>query len=1050
MANALRWRWRPRNLNQAITWLVAAITVPLLLGALIQIVDQARHEAQVADEHLATLAQALVHAVDRELDYGRGQLEVIAVSPMIDAGDWQQLQNFSAQIASRRSGSHIVLVRPDGQLLMNTGVPWGQPLPNIWSHGDDNRQVPWQGRTVPLRWRNVAQRVFEGRTVYSDLYFGGTTKAPTLALSVPVVRHGQVPYGLTLVFPPAVLRHLVESAVDTTGVRAVVVDRLGLVVASNAASSAHLADRVSPINMAPGATAGHYEASALDGTPLRGAYAVSPTNGFVVRVAMPKSQLFAPARAASAGWLALVMATLAISAVMAKLLGRRLAEPLKELSRFACQGKPPADISPTGVAEIDTLAQALRLGAEAERQRVDEHILRVMAQQQEALVAASEDRLTRVLDQLFVFVSVLDLDGKLLQCNSAPLEQAGIRAGEVTGKLFWECYWWQHDGAETDRVREAARRAAQGETVRFDTVARFDGNTLQTVDLQMSPLRDHDGRITNLIASGVNVESRVLALHQLEQSEAKADSDRRLLEATLDAAPVGITLADPNGQVLRLNAAGSELSGIGSTGERSLYVSHECDCIGACQERPEPLEMDEWPLQVALREQIRVSRVLDIRWSEDSAKHTVLMSAAPVLDAKGNLIGGVMVEVDITERMRATAALRRADRQKDEFLATLSHELRNPLGPIRNAAELIRMTDPQDARVQRARGIIERQVSHLARLVDDLLDVSRITLGTITLSQARLDLGALAISAAESVRSTVEGARLTLEQEIEEPHVFVNGDATRLLQCILNLLNNAVKFTPAGGRIVMRVAKEDVLAVVEIIDSGSGISPAHLERIFELFAQEHPSGFNGNTGLGIGLALTRKLVGLHGGFVRATSAGRGCGSTFRIELPAVSAPAEEQRPIAVQSDGTGTRVLVVDDNRDAADLLGELLSLKGFNVTSVYGGEEALRVVKRNEHDAVLLDIGLPDVDGYEVCRRIGYLGLSRPPLLIALTGWGQEKDRAMASAAGFHAHLTKPADPDRIVALLTELIQRPATGISSAPQPFAIPVKGAAPPMPA
>ena len=1043
-------RLRSRNINQALVWLLVAVMAPLLLGAFALLVVQARQERHLAEDHLATLAQAFVQVVDRELDYGRGQLEVIAASPAVDKQDWEELQRLSTEVAGRRAGSRIVLVRSDGQLLFNTAVPWGQPLANIWGPGDEERRVMWEGRLLPQRWQKVSRQVFDGRTVYSDLYLGSTTKSPTLALSVPVTRQGQVRYGLTLAFPPALLEQLIQSSVDTIGMRVLVVDRLGLVVAGNAAASARLADPVPRVPTQPHSStephywSGHYLSAGLDGTPLRGAYAVSRVNGFVVRVALPETQVFSYGRLTSAGWVALVLASFAASVILAGLLGRRLAKPLRELARIARSGQPPAGGSATGIAEIDALAHALRIGVEAERRRAREHVLRVVAQHQQMLLTQSEQRLKRVLDQLFVFVSVLDLQGRLLQCNSAPLEQAGISAADVAGKLFWECHWWLHRGAEAARVRQAVDRAALGETVRFDTIARFTGDELLTVDLQLAPLRDGEGVVTHLIASGVDVQSRMSAMRRLERSEADADAARRLLEATLEAAPVGITVADPEGRVLHVNQAGAEISGLAGADCSEAVLSTRDYARTTGSSEASPLTPDQWPLQQALRERLAVTRVVDIGSASGAAPQaTVLMSAAPVFDGAGHVIAGVMVQVDITQRIQAESALRRADRQKDEFLATLSHELRNPLGPIRNAAELIRLSHPADERVQRARVIIERQVSHLSRLVDDLLDVSRITLGTIALRQEPLNLGALVVSAVESVRAATAAARLTLEQEIGSPDVVVNGDATRLHQCVLNLLNNAIKFTPPGGRIVIRVTHDGPAAVIEVQDNGNGISPGNLERIFELFAQENPSGFGGNTGLGIGLALTRKLVQLHGGAIRAHSAGPGGGSTFRLELPALSLPAAEQADRVVAADGGGARVLVVDDNRDAADLLTEILVMRGYRATSVYSGEAAVLAVKQEALGAVLLDIGLPDIDGYEVCRRIRQATISNPPLVIALTGWGQDKDRDLATAAGFNAHLTKPADPDGIIALLKELAEPGRERASAAPlQPFAIPVK--------
>lgn len=1036
MALDIASRLRPRNINQALVWLLASVMVPLLLGAIVLLEAQWHDEKQAAQNQLSALAQTLVQAVDGELEHGRTQLEVIAASPLMDAGDWKQLHRFGSELAMRRPGSLIALVGPDGRALLNTAVPWGQPLSNLWELGDERREVLWNGRSLPMSSQNLTRQVFEsGQTVYSDLYYGVHIQQPRLALAVPVVRQGQVRYALVLSVAPALLDQLLRSAVHAPGLRVVLVDRRGLVVATNEAAASRLGDKAIPIPIAPGSTAGPYEMKARDGAIVRGAYAVSAINGFVVRTSLPLQGGFWPGRGTFAGWVALVVAALIASVLLATLIGKRLAQPLRELAQRSLSGQPPSEGPPSGMAEIDALTQALRAGANAEQQRYEEHLLRVVAQQQEALVKQSEARLKRVLDQLFVFVGVLDVEGRLVEGNAIPLRRAGIHSSDVIGKPFWECYWWIHDEAVAQQVRQAALRAAQGEVVRFDVRGQFDRGELLMVDLQLAPLRDDAGRITNLIASGVDVEARVAALHELERSQSEAvdsarrfDAEHRMLQATLEAAPVGIAVADPQCQLLRINHAGAELLGIPSAA--NLNVANQS--LRAWKYQPGSQEAvqllpDQLPLQRALAQRRAVTGIIEIAPADGAVRRrTVLMSAAPVLDAAGGLIGGVLVQVDITKRVQAEASLRRADRQKDEFLATLAHELRNPLAPIRTAVELIRRSNPADTTVQRARTIIERQVMHLSRLVDDLLDVSRISFGTIELRQETLDLGNAAVSAVDSIGPTVEAAGLTLEQRIGPSPVLVRGDATRLVQCILNLLNNAVKFTPRGGHIALRVGQEGPMAVVEVSDSGNGILSDNLERIFELFVQEQPSGFGGNTGMGIGLALTRKLVELHGGSVRASSAGSGQGSTFRIELPAVAAavighPAEDPSTRAV--DGAGIRVLVVDDNRDAADTLGEMLAMSDFNVTTEYGGEAAVRAVQQGAPDAVLLDIGLPDIDGYEVCHRIRHLTLPRQPVVIALTGWGQDQDRDRATAAGFNAHLTKPAEPERILSLLHELL---------------------------
>jgi PAS domain S-box-containing protein len=1045
MAFDIASRLRPRNINQALAWLLASVMVPLLLGAVGLLEAQRREDRQSAQNQLSALAQTLVHAVDGELDHGRIQLEVIAASPLMDASDWQQLHRFGSEVAMRRPGSLIALVDSDGQTLLNTAVPWGQPLSNLWKLAEERREVLWEGRSLPLSSQTLTRQVFErGQTVYSDLYYGVRVQQPRLALAVPVMRHGQVRYTLVLSVPPALLDQLIRSAVNAPGLRVVLVDRRGIVVATNEAAASRMGDKATPMPIASGSAAGHYEMRVRDGTIVRGAYAVSGNNGFVVRVSLPLQGGFSPARGTFVGWVALVLAALIASVLLATLMGRRLVQPLRELAQRAQGGEPPSDGPPSGMAEIDALAQALRAGADAERQKLEEHVLRVMAQQQEELVKQSEARLKRVLDQLFVFVGLLDLDGRLVECNAIPLRRAGIPSSDVIGKPFWECHWWIHDDAVAQQVRQAAQLAAQGEIARFDVPGRFASGELLMVDLQLAPLRDEAGRITNVIASGVDVEARVAALRELERSQAEAiesarrfDAEHRMLQATLEAAPVGIAVADPQCQLLQINQAGAELLGIASAANRSAASQslrawkHASGIHEAV-----PLLPDQWPLQRALVQRRPVTGIVDIAPADGAVRRrTVLFSAAPVLDAAGEVIAGVLVQVDITKRVQAEAALRRADRQKDEFLATLAHELRNPLAPIRTAVELIRRSNPADTTVQRARIIIERQVLHLSRLVDDLLDVSRISFGTIELRQETLDLGSAAMSAVESIGATVEAAGMTLEQQAGQSPVLVRGDATRLVQCILNLLNNAVKFTPRGGHIALRVGQEGPMAVVEVSDNGNGILSDNLERIFELFVQEQPSGVGGNTGLGIGLALTRKLVELHGGTVRAASAGLGQGSTFRIELPAVAAvPAGHLAEAATTRalKGAGTRVLVVDDNRDAADTLGEMLAMSGFIVTIEYSGEAAVRAVERDVPDAVLLDIGLPDIDGYEVCGRIRHSGVSRQPVLLALTGWGQDKDRDRATAAGFNGHLTKPAEPDRVIALLQELLAAPG---GAAPQ---------------
>ncbi len=358
--------------------------------------------------------------------------------------------------------------------------------------------------------------------------------------------------------------------------------------------------------------------------------------------------------------------------------------------------------------------------------------------------------------------------------------------------------------------------------------------------------------------------------------------------------------------------------------------------------------------------------------------------------------------------------------------------------------------------VAQAQAIIERQATHLTRLVDDLLDVSRITLGSINLQTQLLDLNVLAAEAVELVQSEADTAGLRLGLTLSAAPALIQGDAIRLAQCLSNLLNNAIKFTPSGGGIALTVQidPDEQRACLLVRDDGMGIASENLDRIFEVFVQTSISGSQGYSGLGIGLALTRKLITLHGGTVQAQSAGLGQGSVFEICLPALPSSVDAAADLALahpprppppfgpmaallapssplqavnatshaQAADEHPLVLVVDDNEDAANMLSEVITLSGFRSQSVYTGESALQAMADRMPAAVLLDIGLPDISGYEVCQRLrSWRGTQ--PLVIAVTGWGRAKDRAESMAVGFDAHLTKPTDPQLIVNMLEETL---------------------------
>ncbi len=376
------------------------------------------------------------------------------------------------------------------------------------------------------------------------------------------------------------------------------------------------------------------------------------------------------------------------------------------------------------------------------------------------------------------------------------------------------------------------------------------------------------------------------------------------------------------------------------------------------------------------------------------------------------------------ERLRLIQQLRQADRRKDEFLAVLAHELRNPLAPVRNAVEVMRLRDVDDPNLRWARDIIDRQVQQMTRLVDDLLDVSRITRGKVKLQKEPVDLAAVVARAVEISRPLIDARRHELTVTLPPEPVRVEADATRLAQVVANLLNNAAKYTEERGRIWLTVERGGGEAVLRVRDTGVGIPAAMLAQVFDLFTQVDRSEDRSQGGLGIGLTLAKSLVEMHGGSVTAQSEGVGKGSEFVVRLPLLA----ELRSEGCEPGGSGRlvessarRILVVDDNVDAADSLAVLLRLLGNDVRTAPDGPAALEAARAYRPDVVLLDLGLPRMSGYEVCRRLRAGHFANGPLVVALTGYGQDEDRRRTREAGFDHHLVKPVNPDELREVLAE-----------------------------
>jgi PAS domain S-box-containing protein len=414
----------------------------------------------------------------------------------------------------------------------------------------------------------------------------------------------------------------------------------------------------------------------------------------------------------------------------------------------------------------------------------------------------------------------------------------------------------------------------------------------------------------------------------------------------------------------------------------------------------------------------------------DGEYHPILAQGVPIRDDTGRVTGWAGINLDISRVKRTEQALREADRRKDEFLATLAHELRNPLAPIRNAARLLETAGVDDRQRQWGRDVIARQVQRMALLLDDLLDVSRITRGQLQLRKARVELSSVVAAAVETARPMVDAKRHSLDVRLPAQPVELEVDPLRLSQALSNLLTNAAKYTDPGGAITLAASVEGTELQLRVQDSGIGLSPQSIPRLFEMFSQVDAAADRAEGGLGIGLALVRGLVALHGGTVAASSEGPGLGSQFVIRLPqaavgAAQAHAESPRTPAREVSGNRCTVLVADDNVDAADTLALLLRMNGYDVLLAHSGSQALDLAQQQRPRAMVLDIGMPGLSGYEVCRAIRESAWGREPLLLAVTGWGQPNDRDRAQAAGFDHHLTKPVDPEQVEQLLQAFLQR-------------------------
>jgi signal transduction histidine kinase len=490
------------------------------------------------------------------------------------------------------------------------------------------------------------------------------------------------------------------------------------------------------------------------------------------------------------------------------------------------------------------------------------------------------------------------------------------------------------------------------------------------------------------------------------------------LEALIARAPVAIAIAhDAECRYISANAALARLLDVPLQANISMTPGGGEEPSYHITRGGQPIPENELPMQYAIANRTHVRNDIEIVRRDGTVLY-VQNDVEPLFDASGVVIGCISVVVDFTARKYTEDLLREADQRKDEFLATLSHELRNPLAPIRNALELIRRSPDDKPLRGRAYAIMERQLHQLVRLTDDLLDVSRITRNRIELRRERVDLRGALHSAIETTQPLLDAAGHQLDVQLPDRPLWVFADLTRLSQAFANLLNNAAKYTDRGGRVSLRATVLDSHVTVTVTDTGIGIPPDLLPRIFDMFMQVDHTSDRGRSGLGIGLTLARRLIELHGGTIEVRSGGGGTTFVARLPLTLVAGTVAADPVGPLRTRTPSRRVLVAEDIPDAAEMLRLMLESMHHTVRVAADGVQAVEIAKAFEPHVALLDLGMPRMDGYEAAKQIRS-ALGKRVLLVAVSGWGQEEDRRRAEEAGFDHHLTKPAEPDALEELI-------------------------------
>ncbi|MES2525239.1 MAG: PAS domain-containing protein [Gemmatimonadota bacterium] len=633
----------------------------------------------------------------------------------------------------------------------------------------------------------------------------------------------------------------------------------------------------------------------------------------------------------------------------------------------------------------------------------------------EVALREAQAQLAEFLRQLPLGVGLLDMQGKYLLSNPFLDRYIGSHLPSRDGSQAPRWRAWTADGSPLPVTEWPGSRALRGDTVRPGVEFLFanDQGEERWTRVGAAPFRNEQGDIVGAVTVIEDIDAQKRAEQKLRETYA-------LIEAVNTGTPDLVFSKDRGGRMTYMNEAKRRLFDQPMDdvlGRTELEILGESAAVRAVH------LVDERVMRLGITETVEEN-------SPDGTR-VFLITKSPLRDAGGAVIGLAAVGIDTTERKRMEEALREADRRKDEFLATLAHELRNPLAPVMNALAILKHAGHDTALANQVSATMERQLRQMVRLIDDLMDVSRITRNRLELRVSRVELAPIVQHALEACAPLIEQAGHHVDVLLPESPVFLEGDAARLAQVFGNLLVNACKYTEPGGRIQIGASVQDDAVVLVVRDSGVGIPPEMLHTVFEPFTQVDRSLERTHGGLGIGLSLVKQLITLHGGSVTAFSEGAGKGSTFTVRLPLVAARTTVDTTSESSTDTIfptiravepeRRRVLVVDDNEDAAESMALLLRSSGNETTTAHDGVDAVRTAAGYRPHVILMDIGLPGMNGYDACRAIRQEPWAKDILMVALTGWGQEEDRRRSKEAGFDGHLVKPVDYRVVLKLMDE-----------------------------